>query len=219
MKNKKGLFYILMFLPLIVTLCALPFLPDSVVIHFDMAGNPDGFASKYGLIVLPVLSIVMGTLFNYIGNGEKLSSDDSSRNKKPALVNGIMVFLVLNVLTLMFVYIGFNGVPTGDLTNPNTLMTIVTCIAIIIMGNIMPKTKRGSMIGLRTSWSKANDQAWAVSQRIGGITFVITGFVVLALTIFVVPRDLSTATLVLALIFGGTISAILSKSACDKLVK
>lgn len=219
MKNKKTLFYVLMLLPLVSILCALPFLPKSVIIHLDFAGNPDGYASKYTLLILPLLSIIMGILFIYAGNGEKLSSNDSCRNKKPSLINGIMALLILNVTTILFIYIGFNGLPNGDLTNPNTLITIVTSIAIIIMGNIMPKTQRGNMIGLRTSWSKSTDEAWAVSQKIGGITFIIVGILVLFLTLFVVPRELSTLTLVLALTIGGLISIILSKSACNKLNK
>lgn len=219
MKNKKTLLTVLMFLPLVVTLCALPFLPQSVVIHFDMAGNADGFASKYALLILPIVSIVMGALFFFIGNGEKLSSDDLSRNKKPAIVSGIASLLILNVVNLLLIYIGFNGVPSGDLSNPNTVMTIATSIALIIIGNVMPKTERGSMIGLRTPWSKSSDEAWAVSQRIGGITLIIVGFIVLALTIFVLPRDLSTPVLVLGLLIGTIVSAILSKSACNKLIK
>lgn len=219
MRNKKVILYILMFLPLIITICALPFLQDTVVIHFDMSGNPDGYASKNTLFILPVLCIGIGILTTFIGNNGKVFEGRDTKNKKPAIVIGIGALLVLNTINILLIYIGVNGMPSGNLFNPNTLLSVVTSIAIIIMGNIMPKTQRGNMIGLRTSWSRASDDAWAVSQRISGIIFVITGFVVLALNIFVVPTELNTAILTLALIIGVTLSLILSKVACNKLSK
>lgn len=48
-------------------------------------------------------------------------------------------------------------------------------LSLIPLGNIMPKVKRNGVFGLRTKWSMANDTCWNLSQRFGGLSFVITG--------------------------------------------
>ena len=60
MKAKKIVFYILMFLPLIVTLIALQFLPDQVPAHYNINNQVDRWGSKYESLILPVVNIAMG---------------------------------------------------------------------------------------------------------------------------------------------------------------
>lgn len=43
-----------------------PGLPDRIPIHFDGAGNPDGYGSKMTLLGLPLLSIGIYVLFNFL---------------------------------------------------------------------------------------------------------------------------------------------------------
>ncbi len=42
-------------------------------------------------------------------------------------------------------------------------------IALIIIGNIMPKCKMNSIIGLRNVWSMKDERTWFLSQRFGGL--------------------------------------------------
>ena len=60
----------------------------------------------------------------------------------------------------------------------------------------MPKLKRNSLIGLRTSWSMKNDVTWQKSQRFGGISFIVTGIIIIVIN-FVI-RDYSSIFLPLA---------------------
>ena len=48
-------------------------------------------------------------------------------------------------------------------------------LMLIIAGNFLPKTKRNSFIGVKTSWTQSSDLAWYESNRAGGIAFVVTG--------------------------------------------
>ena len=45
----------------------------------------------------------------------------------------------------------------------------------VVIGNLMPKLRKNSMIGLRTKWSMKNDTVWKKCQKIGGISFIIGG--------------------------------------------
>ena len=60
MKTMKRICCVLMFLPLVMTLVGLPFLPDQVPTHFGVHGTADAWGSKYSILLLPILSILMG---------------------------------------------------------------------------------------------------------------------------------------------------------------
>ena len=57
------------------------------------------------------------------------------------------------------------------------VLTMIIGIMFVIIGNVIPKCKNNSFIGVRTPWSMKNDIAWAYSQRYGGITLVISGII------------------------------------------
>ena len=54
MKGRKILFWILMLLPMAVTLFALPFLPEQIPAHYGFGGQVDRWGSKYETLILPI---------------------------------------------------------------------------------------------------------------------------------------------------------------------
>ena len=56
---------------------------------------------------------------------------------------------------------------------------------LIILGCIMPRVKRNSVMGLRTPWSLSGDCVWQKSQRFGGISGIVIGSAVIVLSLFV----------------------------------
>ena len=64
---------------------------------------------------------------------------------------------------------------------------ISICIGIfhVVSGNIMPKLRRNSLIGIRTKWSMVNDVVWQKTQRFMGISSVALGLILIVASIFV----------------------------------
>ena len=56
MKIAKG---IIALLPLVITAAVLPFMPESVPMHYDINGNIDRMGSRYELLLMPLLIIVI----------------------------------------------------------------------------------------------------------------------------------------------------------------
>ncbi|MGN0348505.1 MAG: SdpI family protein [Roseburia sp.] len=54
-------------------------------------------------------------------------------------------------------------------------------LLLIIIGNMMPKLRMNSIIGLRTPCSLKNEFIWKKSQRFGGISFLLSGVLILLL--------------------------------------
>ena len=49
----------------------------------------------------------------------------------------------------------------------------------IILGNIMPKLRMNSVVGLRSVWSMKNETTWKKGQRFGGISFIVSGIIII----------------------------------------
>lgn len=181
MKTKKNLFFILMFLPLLTTIIALIFLPEQIPAHYGMDGQVTRWGSKFETLGLPVFTIVFGFIMLAIAKYAGKQEATGSNNEKVTIVAGIATLLLFNGLTFYILYTSFHQVK--DLNSvPVDINQLVFCglgLCMVVLGNIMPKAKMNSMVGLRTVWSMKNEITWKKSQRFGGISFIIAGVLIL----------------------------------------
>ena len=54
----------------------------------------------------------------------------------------------------------------------------------IILGNIMPKLRMNSVVGLRSVWSMKNETTWKKGQRFGGISFIVSSIIIIMVCFF-----------------------------------
>ena len=57
----------------------------------------------------------------------------------------------------------------------NVISNCCLGLILIVIGNIIPKCKRNSVVGVRTTWSMDNDTTWELSNRLGGRLIMICG--------------------------------------------
>lgn len=177
LKTQKIICIILMLLPLAITAVALMFMPEQVPMHYGLNGQVDRWGSKYENLIFPVLTIVLGAFMLIVA---KFSSDDESsmkNNEKVTIITNIAVLLLFNAINLYFIYTSLASV--SDLNSATvdifSLIFMILGIGFVFIGNIMPKAKLNSLIGLRTPWSMKNEETWRRCQRFGGISGIITG--------------------------------------------
>ena len=60
------LFYILMFLPLVISIVALTFLPDLIPAHYNIKNEIDRWGSKYEILIIPIIIILLGYFLLFI---------------------------------------------------------------------------------------------------------------------------------------------------------
>lgn len=185
MKKKpiKMFYFVLMFLPLAVTVTALFFLPDQIPAHYNAANQVDRWGSKFEALILPAIVILFGLLM--LGMAKLVSKAEKSgkNNESVCIISGLCCLVLFNAMTCYFLYMDLHGVE--DLTSVsldiNQVMFGFLGIIMIIVGNIMPKLRMNSLIGLRTSWSMKNETTWKKSQLFGGISFIIGGILIIVL--------------------------------------
>ena len=97
-----------------------------------------------------------------------------------------MVLILFNAMTGYSLYTDFSKVEnlSSVALDINQLVFGILGISMIIIGNIMPKVRMNSVMGLRTSWSMKNEATWKKSQRFSGISFIIGGFVIIVICFF-----------------------------------
>jgi uncharacterized membrane protein len=178
---KKILLWSAAVLPIIYTAAAVLFiLPDKVASHFDLGGNPDRFGSKYEAFILP--AIILAVFLVYLALRRFMfKSSDSGRADRNRSVTDTVILLALIILNAVCVYMlmlmGDPDLAKGKENLISVIVSTVVGLVFIALGNIMPKTKPNSMVGMRVKFAMDTDEHWYIANRAGGIALVISGLV------------------------------------------
>ena len=180
MKKKMVVFYSLMFLPLVVVLIALQFLPEQIPAHYDMNNQVTRWGSKYETLIFPVITVLFGYFMLAMAKLSSKQEENGSNNKNVCIVTGIVSLALFNVMTAYFLYADFKSIEnlSSIALDINQLLFGLLGAAMIILGNIMPKLRMNSVVGLRTVWSMKNETTWKKSQHFGGISFIVGGIII-----------------------------------------
>ena len=187
MKTKKIILYFLIFLPLVATLIALTYLPEQIPAHYGFNNQVTRWGSKYETLLLPIITVIFGFFMLGLARYAAKQEGSGKNNETICIITGILSLLLFNAITVYSLYTAFNTVDhlSSISFDINHLVFGFLGIFMIIIGNIMPKLRLNSVIGLRTSWSMKNETTWKKSQRFGGISFIIEGILLLLVCLFV----------------------------------
>ena len=184
MKKRTTILYVLMFLPLAAVLISLQFLPEQIPAHYDFDGQVTRWGSKYETLIFPAFTVLMGYFMLGMAKLSAKQEKSGENNEKVCILAGIASLLVFNAMTGYFLYADFNGTENLAELAPdvNRIVFGVFGICMIALGNVMPKLRMNSLIGLRTKWSMKNEAVWKKSQRFGGISFIAGGIILVVLS-------------------------------------
>lgn len=140
-------------LQVIVSLVSFPFLPDRMPIHWNAAGQVDGYTSKWFVsIFYPLMSIGIVVLVRgLMAISPKLNNQGQRANLKFANIVIAGVVLLFLIIQLASTALAFK-VPI-DVT---FVIDFAVSLLFIVMGNVLGKIRRNlSGIGIRTPWTLA----------------------------------------------------------------
>ena len=148
-------------------------LPDTVPIHFDLFGNPDGFGPKWILWLLPGLMIPL--ILVVTARWRKDTRPDGSPSKLAQL--GLITLGTVSVLFTYLIYVTQQG-------GSNGLNGIAVILGVIfaLQGNYFPVLPRNKFVGFRIPKTLKSDRVWRETHRAiapyfvgGGILLVVIG--------------------------------------------
>lgn len=188
----KKLMWAITALSLIGTGVVLPLLPERVPMHYDMAGNIDRWGSRYENLIFPVLIVLLALfmtfLIRYYERKALHAADEKDRaaagtNARVLGITGAGVTAMFTVLQGFILYSAYVEAVSGaerQAVDIGKVSVILLGILLIILGNVMTKTRRNGVVGVRISWSMYNDTTWRKSNRFGAFAMMLAGVLSIA---------------------------------------
>ena len=226
----KRVMWILAIIPVVVTCLVLQFIPDTIPMHHDMAGNTDRWGNKAESLIFPVLILVIALFWHLMINAfekkalktktEKEQIEARSSAKVLGVV-GISQTIMFGIMHFAILYSSYIQAVTGG-TEAVIDIAKVSCILcgimFVVAGNFMTKAKRNAVVGVKTIWSMYNDNTWRQSNRFGAVGIIIAGLLTIVTTVLT-NGNLSTVFM-LAYLGVVTIMAVLySKKVYDREIR
>ena len=160
----------------IITAVCIQFMADSVPMHYNFHGEIDRYGSKNENFIFPcfiaVFNIFWVIFMNVFGRRADRAQEEKARVEAAGNLK-VLGFTAIGT-TIMFIIIQFVmllvdiNASEGQDRMPIDINVISNCclgLIFIVIGNIIPKCKRNSVIGVRTSWSMDNDTTWELSKQ------------------------------------------------------
>ncbi len=148
----------------IVAAVALGRLPAGTQLptHWGPDGLPDRFADAGTALFMPValtvvVSLVMAVLPSLEPMQDKLEQSAPLYRTAWAGLLGILILVEAMV-----------AAPAFGITLPATTMLVGIGVLFVALGNVLPKSRPGFFVGIRTPWAIMDPDNWIATHRYGG---------------------------------------------------
>ena len=211
---KHKLLWFVTALPAFITIVVMPYMDEKVPMHYDINGTIDRYGSKYENFIFPVIIFCL-TLFwlcflTYFKKKEQKST--SEKEAAQAKSNGTIIYVTATAMAIMFgimqcaaLYsdLAVSGNHNAAPLDISMVMNITAGVFLIIIGNYLPRSRRNSIVGIRTPWSMENDEVWSDSNRFGGKVLIAAGIGTIGETLFL--KGIASTFLMLAIIIAASV--------------
>lgn len=169
---------VLVIINFLIAFWAYPQLGDRVPTHWNLAGQVNGYSSRFtGAFLLPLILLGIYIMFWII------PKIDPKKANYPAMSRIYWISMLAVIFFMSLIYIGALGVGLGYFeTLPRWHFSGIGLL-FIVLGNYFGKIKFNYFFGIRTSWTLASEEVWYRTHRfagpiwmVGGILLVISGF-------------------------------------------
>ena len=192
--NKKTILItgLLTISPMIFGLLNYTRLPATMVTHWGINGEPNGYSSRTIVVFgLPLFLLVILMIAAFA------TTTDPKHTNVSAKIRNLVPWIVPTISLFIFYVIYANAL--GYHVDVSSLSMMLIGIMFIIIGNYMPKTRQNYTIGIRVPWTLDDEDNWNATHRFagklwffGGLAFLIMCFlqlvnpVILIIYIFII---------------------------------
>jgi len=165
-------------------------LPSKVPTHFNAKWICDSTGSKWTGLILPILVLVMPLIYPIAAKFTK------ERNKKPFAV-------IFTFITVFFVFMGWMALLTmgsevalGEKLESRIIeafVPVAVACMFIAFGNYMPVIEHNKTLGIKIKWTLENENCWKITHRFAGKLWVITGIIMLLISVILAMTKTSMA--------------------------
>lgn len=176
MKNKVKFTTVLTTLvcliPLIAGALLYNRLPDTMVTHWGVDGNPDGWAPKYiAVFVLPAVLLLINFFVPQL-----IKMDPKNKN-----MDGKMMALVQWILPVISMFCA--GVTLAEACGVESRVAMIAPMLVgvlfIAVGNYLPKATQSYTVGIKLPWTLNSEENWNRTHRLAGFLWVLGGILMI----------------------------------------
>ena len=205
--NKRTLIItsIVIMVPAIIGLCFWDMLPNTLATHFGVNGEADGFSSKaFTVLGIPAILLALQWVLAYVTTHDPKKQNIGS--KIFTLVLWLIPIASLVVAGMIYPY------SLGYEMNVSFIGQVFLGFIFVIIGNYLPKTRQNYTIGIRISWTLANEENWNRTHRLAGYLWVGGGIAVIAAAFIGLPVAVGIGICIAAAIIPIVYSFILHRN-------
>jgi uncharacterized membrane protein len=150
-----------------------PYAPDSVPVHFGVAGQPDRYGSRVeGLLVLPIVALSLLVLLSIVPRVDPLRA-------RYAEFAGTYAFFILALEVFMgLAYAILLASVLGVAVNVSMLLLPLVGLLLIVIGALLDQVQPNWFVGVRTPWTLSSERSWRATHRVGRWVFIVLGVLI-----------------------------------------
>jgi len=152
-------------------------------VHWNAAGEVDGTMPALQALLFPVIAVlVCAALFSAIPRLEPLQErlEGSAEVLRTAWVGLLFIMVTIQIAV---------ATPALGLRVPVALPNLGVGLFFIVIGNVLPKSRPGFFVGIRTPWAILDTDNWIATHRLGGKLMMLAGAAIALSAVFPLPRD------------------------------
>lgn len=171
-KRNKICFLIFLF-SILLAAAVFPFLESRIPIHWNMAGEIDGYGSRLWIFTEPLMMLFLTILLDVTRNIDPKRANYVKFEKN---FDGIKAAVCLLLLLVQLIT---TAVCLGIDVQVQIVLPILIGILFIYIGNMMPKFKHNYFVGIKTPWTLADPEIWFQTHRFSGKIWCAGGFFII----------------------------------------
>lgn len=150
-------------------------LPESMPVHWNAAGEVDGYGSRAeGALILPGTALFLWLLLSAL---PAISPSGFRMEGFRSVYDRVQLAVLTFMLALHVLLIG-NALGWWPMAVERAVIVFVGGL-FMFLGNYLGKTTRNFFIGIRTPWTLASDEVWRRTHRLAGWLMVGGGAVLM----------------------------------------
>ena len=166
--------------------------------HWNAAGEVDGTMPALRALLFPAgMVLLLSVIFAVIPRIEPLQ--DRLEGSAPLLRTA----WIGTVLLLVFVQL-LVGAQAFGIEVEGHFMLAPVGVLLMFLGNMLPKSRPGFFVGIRTPWTIVDEDIWIATHRLGGKLMMLAGAVLVVLAFAPVGSEVR-AVVTLAAVFGAAL--------------
>jgi uncharacterized membrane protein len=148
--------------------------PDRVPVHWDAAGNVNGYGGRFeGLLVEPLIAAGINLAMLFLPRLDPGRANYANFQTAYDTIRATVIAVQAAVYAVTVLAIRGSGVNIG------IIIPVILGVVMIVIGNVMPKLRPNWFVGIRTPWTLSSKIAWDRTHRYGGLLFVASGMILM----------------------------------------